>query len=760
MTPTAAGIVGLLAANEAATVATNFTAMTPPDVLRVTSTPAAGSFAGAVAALLFAVQVLLADGKTVVPGESVTMIVAAGTATLTACKGAVSCLLVSDASGMISTEVMPGSAGTITLQAVDGATTVTTSFTAVSRPDTLRLVSAPASTAGVGFAAPTAFAVQLLQGDGVTAEPGRTVVFSASSGSVRFGACGGPACSVTTAADGSAATSVTPLTAGPVTLVATEGTQIQTASFNAVAQPDVLRVISAPADGGYAGTQAAAPFTALVLLADGTTAAPGRNVTVTIMTGSATLTACGSAASCVLVSDASGIISTGVTPSSAGTITLQAADATATATATFTALARPDTLRLVDAPAGTTGVGYPAATAFIVQLLQADGATPDAGKTVIFSASAGSVRFGACGAANCSVVTGSNGVATTSVTPLAAGPLTLVATQGTLIQTASLQGVMQPDVLRVTSVPASDSSVGEQALLPFAVQALLADGVTPAAGRAITLGVLGGAASFSACGGTAPCVLLADSSGLISTGVIPASAGAITLVATDGQPSVSATFTAIAPTGTLTSATSPIYIAEGAAVDLILVATAAENGSPTASQPVTWSGSPALQPASASTLTDANGRAAVSASAGPLAAGALAQATACAWSSVCTHFTVIGVSAAQMQPVVVNGAAQAVTAGAPLQPVTVAVVDGAGHAIAGAPVTIYQTVTAYDVPCPVQGRCPAAPVLSSLVTVAVSDANGRYVFTPLTVQNSATQTEIDLTAGDSGYTTTTLTRRP
>ena len=90
----------------------------------------------------------------------------------------------------------------------------------------------------------------------------------------------------------------------------------------------------------------------------------------------------------------------------------------------------------------------------------------------------------------------------------------------------------------------------------------------------------------------------------------------------------------------------------------------------------------------------------------------------------------------------------------------VLVQDGAGHPVAAAPVSIYQTVTALDATCPVTGRCPAAPILASQASVAVSGLDGTVTIEPLTVPGTTTQTEIAVSVGTAGFATTVLTWVP
>lgn len=136
---------------------------------------------------------------------------------------------------------------------------------------------------------------------------------------------------------------------------------------------------------------------------------------------------------------------------------------------------------------------------------------------------------------------------------------------------------------------------------------------------------------------------------------------------------------------------------------------------------------------------------------GPLAGGGDAVATACAWGNACARFDGFGVAPASQSVAIVCGAQQTVQGGAALAPVVVMVTDEAGHAVAAAPVSVYQTVTAFDAACPDRGRCPAAAVLATQATVAVSGIDGTISVAPLVVSGQATQTEIAFSVGTQGF---------
>ncbi|MDW5264709.1 MULTISPECIES: IPT/TIG domain-containing protein [Acidobacteriaceae] len=95
-------------------------------------------------------------------------------------------------------------------------------------------------------------------------------------------------------------------------------------------------------------------------------------------------------------------------------------------------------LNLVTAPSGTVFVGDTSAVPFAVKALAADGRTPMANQLVSFTASGdGSVQFGACGGSVCNVMTDASGVASTTVTALAAGSVTVSAASMAGTQNAS-----------------------------------------------------------------------------------------------------------------------------------------------------------------------------------------------------------------------------------------------------------------------------------------------------------------------------------
>jgi len=125
-----------------------------------------------------------------------------------------------------------------------------------------------------------------------------------------------------------------------------------------------------------------------------------------------------------------------------------------------------------------------------------------------------------------------------------------------------------------------------------------------------------------------------------------------------------------------------------------------------------------------------------------------------------TYMAGIVVDPAAWRLVVVSGAGQAVALGGTFAPVVVRVTDGSGDPVAGAAVSIYQTVDAAEMACPARGPCPIAPVLAASTASAVSDGNGLISVVPMQVAGVGEVTNVAVTAGTQGFVSLALTQGP
>ncbi len=541
-----------------------------------------------------------------------------------------------------------------------GVTTMTSALGYGSVQERLQVVSAPVGTVVQGKAAATAFAVQVLAADGVTPVANETVTFAVTTGYATFGVCGSVSCAVKTNAQGLATTTVTPTTLGAVQLSASTSLLSVPASFTVVVAPDVMTLVSAPTGVATVGAPASTVFAVRVMAGDGVTVRAGQTVT---MTGTgARLEACG-AATCSLKTDATGMVTTMVTPLVSGTVSLTATSAAGTISASFRAAA--ETMSLVSAPAGVVTVGATPGTMFAVKVVGGDG-SPVAGEAVVLSAMGGGIKFMACGGATCTVMTTAQGVAASAVTVTAGGAVVLSAAATSGSVTAGFTAGVE--TMHVVSAPTGAVTVGTAATTSFAIQVLAADGVSPVAGEAVQFSTTAGSAMLGACG-AAGCAVTTDARGMAQVTVTPMTAGAVTVVASSAAGSATTTVmgqalpdvlqVVQAPSGTVYAGDA---IGGGFAVRLVL----ADGKTAVAGQAVTFSVSAgsatmgACGAASCTVMTDAKGLASTAVTA--TAAGTLTVVVQTAGTQTTTGTRVL----AQTATVTVLARQRAVTA---VQPV-------------------------------------------------------------------------------------------
>ena len=727
--------------------------------LKLVSAPPDNSATGIVANVPFAVQLLKPDGVTPLTGVTVTLSGTPGAVLLPAC-GLSSCEILVDGNGIATASVIPLHAGPINLSATYSPLVQAVTFLAAGVGETMRIVTQPGP-AGVPFGQVQTLTVQVIGPDGVKPMSWDEVTFTLLSGP--FGLLGSASTSYTGHTDGNGMVSCSGIAvgSGPVAIQVTDPVMTQTINFMAGTSTEVMHLVSAPVGKVHVGSQLALPFTVQVFASDGIKAAADRNVTFSVTNGAARFGAC-SKASCTVRTDENGIASTMVIPTAAGDVALLAADGNVVQAVSFTSIPAPDILDLLAAPASGGYPGVVEALPFSLRANLADGVTPAVSRNITVSVANSAATLAACaGATTCLLQTDATGVVTTAVTPLSAGTITLLAVDGETTLSSSFNVIAKPDAMLLISAPAGNIPAGSQAATAFAVRLLAGDGVTPLVGRPINFSATSGSVQFTVCGSPS-CVVVTDIDGIASSGVTPLAPGMDTVMATQGILSQSASFNSVSVPTTLrlTSTSPPIYIAEGATGSFVFTASASENGKPAALVPVQWASTLGLQPALTDTVTDNTGITSLHAQAGPLNGGVQSTMTACAWTDVCTEFHAAGVSASEFRVTIVGGTQQNVADGNPLSPILVQVADTFGHPVASAPVSIFQTVTALNADCPDRGRCPAAPVLRSQVSVLNADANGQTSITPLTVPGTATQTEIVVSSGRQGAASTVLTKRP
>jgi hypothetical protein len=333
-------------------------------------------------------------------------------------------------------------------------------------------------------------------------------------------------------------------------------------------------------------------------------------------------------------------------------------------------------------------------------------------------------------------------------------------TGGTSVMTQALSYAAPVTTLSLLTAPAGTVIVGQQALVPFAVQVLQADGVTPVVSETVTFTTTAGAVQFAACG-AATCSLHTDTNGIASTLVTPQAPGGITLQAVGVDGTAVASFTAITQVRTATAVQPIEYVAAGATVAWTPQLNLADNTASTAGVLVDWrTVSGAIVALPGQSRANLQGAASTLATAGPLEPGTQALLSGCAWTNICATFTTQGVDPSELRLVAVSGGGQIVAASGALSPVLLLVTDAASHPVAGAAVQIYQTVDAWQLSCPDRGRCPIPPVLASTQYSLISDTNGLLTITPQQLVGVAETTNLAAATGTQGFLSLTLEKQP
>jgi hypothetical protein len=335
-----------------------------------------------------------------------------------------------------------------------------------------------------------------------------------------------------------------------------------------------------------------------------------------------------------------------------------------------------------------------------------------------------------------------------------------LSTGGTTVMTHALSYAAPANTLNLLSAPSGSVAVGQPATVPFTVQIVQGDGVTPVVGEQVTFSAAGGSVLFAACG-TGTCAMQTDSRGIASTVVTPQSAGAITVQAAAVDGTANSSFVASLEARTATAVQPVEYVAAGSTVSWTPQVSVTDNIASTAGAPIVWqaiSGAVAASPANSA--VNGQGVAETLATVGPVETGGQAVLSACAWITVCARFTMQGVDPAQLQISAVSGAGQVITANGTFAPIVLRVTDASFDPVAGAIVQIYQTVDAWQIPCPDQGRCPIPPVLASSESSIASDANGLVTVTPQQVPGVAGTTNFAAVTGSQGFVSLSLEKEP
>ncbi len=317
------------------------------------------------------------------------------------------------------------------------------------------------------------------------------------------------------------------------------------------------------------------------------------------------------------------------------------------------------------------------------------------------------------------------------------------------------------DEIGILTAPQNAVPIGVP--IPFTVQAVGADGVTPAGGVTVTYTVTEGTATLG-CGQTT-CSTITGGDGR-ATVVVTAQTTALAVVAASlkNGAHILAQFTGAVPPG-IEEVSGTLYLAAGAVFNWSPQAIVLSSGVPYPGQTVTWSTTTGATATSSSTISDANGMAWTQVTAGPLALDTNATMYACLNGGIpggagCAQFVIAAVYPGAASLVAVSGNNQTLSVADAVAPVMLRVVDAAGQPMAGGIVNFYETLRQWTPACTGQGSCPDAPVLEQQTVQAVSAADGSVTLNPLSDGGVATQLEVVAVTGNAGTLNISIERHP
>ena len=306
-------------------------------------------------------------------------------------------------------------------------------------------------------------------------------------------------------------------------------------------------------------------------------------------------------------------------------------------------------------------------------------------------------------------------------------------------------GAGPDDTIKLIEGSNPATPVGGQAPHPIRVQVLAPDGTTPVSGASVFF-TSTPAFSYSACGGAGSCTLLTDDSGEASTRVTVLQAAVINIsvllapASYKAPKSVQTTLLGVSSPVAISLFSPFAWIAQGATVDVALVARVLANGAPAGGSKVNYrvvKGMGTLS--SASAMGDVNGLASTTLHIAAIPGDVQVSACVAPDNKPCQIFfaTAVPASAQHLKPVA--GSTQILPVGQSFQAVTARVTDSAipTHPVLGASVTFRDVVSRpVSAPPPVSiggilvTRNPAPIILSSSQLSVLSDAAGLATFQP------------------------------
>ncbi len=314
------------------------------------------------------------------------------------------------------------------------------------------------------------------------------------------------------------------------------------------------------------------------------------------------------------------------------------------------------------------------------------------------------------------------------------------------------------DELAIVTAPANTVALGVP--LPFTVKAMNWNNQSPAAGVTVNYAVTEGSAALG-CGQVKCSVTTAgDGTATMLVSATSNSLARITASLSNGANSAAEFTSGVAPA--ISAITPNLFLAIGATVQWNPQGLVLNNGIPSSGAVVTWTPSATgVSVPTTDSLSSSDGIVTQQIAAGPLNAGDVIPVKACLENvTTCAQFTVVAVHTQTAQLIAESGTSQSIEAYSDLAPVTLEVTDAVGHPMAGAVVTLYETLDEWTPRCPAHGVCPPAPLLEQQTVQATSATDGTVILTPLSIDGRPTRLFVTAVSGESATLNFELDKHP
>lgn len=312
------------------------------------------------------------------------------------------------------------------------------------------------------------------------------------------------------------------------------------------------------------------------------------------------------------------------------------------------------------------------------------------------------------------------------------------------------------DALTLNTAPSNTVSIGVP--LPFTVTALGSD-LKPAGGVTVLYTVTSGTATLGC--GVSTCTVTTTGDGIATMNLIATdNTWSIVTASLSSGASLQAQFRGgTAPS--IAALTSRLSLAAGATIAWTVQTMVESDNLPVSGQTVVWKSATGFTLSNASATTNSAGIASNTLTVGPLSRGQTATLQACLnGSSQCVSFSAYGARPEYATLQAISGTSQTLSLRETASQIALRAYDMDGDELAGAQVSLYESLYAWQSEYPTHGVCAAAELLAQQAASGTTAVDGSIAFTPASLSGTATNLHGVASAGNSASVNISIEQHP